>query len=220
MIPKIIHYCWFGYNEKPEFLQSCINTFSKKNPDWEIVEWNNDNIEYNSYVRYCFDKKYWVKISDFIRLKVLHDYGGIYLDTDVEVIKPLDFLLENKAFFSYESKGRINHAISGAEKGHWFLERCVDEFLRTFDGSQWNVAGGPIFITKMLEKYFKIPEYDDNVVKYGDDEVTIYPSRYFFPYYYTEKFDESCITKDTAAIHHWSLTWKVGTKNYEITHNK
>ena len=110
MIPKKIHYCWFGGAEKPAMAHKCIQSWQKFCPDWEIVEWNESNFDLDAipYVRYCYDHKKWAFLSDYVRLAVVRQYGGVYFDTDVELLKPLDDLLGYGAFYSYETEDLVN----------------------------------------------------------------------------------------------------------------
>ena len=100
MIPKVIHYCWFGGNELPEKAKSCIESWKKYCPDYEIIEWNetNTDINMNPYTTMCYEQKKYAFLTDYIRLIVIQEYGGIYMDTDVEIINNLDSLLENEAY--------------------------------------------------------------------------------------------------------------------------
>ena len=99
MIPKKIHYCWFGRGEKSKKIKKCIESWRKYCPDYEIVEWNEDNFDVyqNAYTKYCYDNKKYAFLSDYARLLIVYFEGGIYYDTDVEVIKPINDLLKNKA---------------------------------------------------------------------------------------------------------------------------
>ena len=105
MIPKTIHYCWFGHSEKPELFVKCLNSWKKYCPDYEIKEWNEDNfdIHCSDYVQEAYEAGKWAFVTDYARLWIIYHHGGIYLDTDVEVIKPYDDLLSNKAFFGFET---------------------------------------------------------------------------------------------------------------------
>ena len=105
MIPKIIHYCWFGRGEKSKLAQKCIDSWKKYCPDYEIIEWNEDNfnIEMNGYTRMCYNQKKYAFLSDYVRLLVVEQYGGIYFDLDVELVKSLDDLLKHEAFFGFET---------------------------------------------------------------------------------------------------------------------
>lgn len=109
MIPKKIHYCWFGMGEKPELAKKCIQSWKKYCPDYEIIEWNEDNFDIDQYpyLRWCYDNKKWAFLSDFARLLVVYQNGGIYFDTDVELIKTPDELLGCNAFFGFENDKNI-----------------------------------------------------------------------------------------------------------------
>lgn len=121
MIPKKIHYCWFGRGEKPKLAQKCIASWNKYCPDYEIIEWNEDNfdINYNAYTKFCYENKKWAFLSDYVRLVVVAEHGGIYFDTDVEVVKNFDDLLVFEAFYGFENNKNVNTGEGFAsEKGH------------------------------------------------------------------------------------------------------
>ena len=104
MIPKTIHYCWFGRGEKPRLVKTCIESWKRYCPDYNIVEWNEDNIDINmnAYTHMCYEEHMWAFLSDYVRLYVVAEHGGIYFDTDVEVIRSFDSLLSYQAFFGFE----------------------------------------------------------------------------------------------------------------------
>ena len=106
MIPKKIHYCWFGRGEKPKLAQKCIASWRKCCPDYEIIEWNEDNFDVNrnGYTRYCYANKKWAFLSDYVRLAVVLEHGGIYFDTDVELLKSPVPLMQHEAFFGFENE--------------------------------------------------------------------------------------------------------------------
>lgn len=131
MIPKKIHYCWFGRGKKPKLAQKCIASWKKFMPDYEIIEWNEDNfdMDYNDYVRYCYENKKWAYLSDYVRLVVVCRYGGVYFDTDVEVIAPFDELLKNEAFYAFENDRYIATGLGfGAEKNHITIQKMVEAY--------------------------------------------------------------------------------------------
>ena len=104
-IPKVIHYCWFGGNPLPKAAIKCIKSWKKHCPDYQIIEWNEDNYDISSaplFVRQVFDARKWGFIADYIRLEIIYTHGGIYLDTDVEAIQSFDELLKNSAFWGFE----------------------------------------------------------------------------------------------------------------------
>ena len=109
-IPKIIHYCWFGGKPKPELAQKCLKSWKKHCPDYEILEWNEDNFDVSTaplYVRQAYEQKRWAFVSDYVRLRALTEMGGVYMDTDVEVIRSLDPFLRHKAFAGFEHPERV-----------------------------------------------------------------------------------------------------------------
>ena len=108
-IPKIIHYCWFGGNPFPELAQKCIASWKKFCPDYEIKEWNESNYDVtkNQYMREAFENKQWAFVSDYARLDIIYENGGIYLDTDVELLKPLDDLLILTGFMGFEENKKL-----------------------------------------------------------------------------------------------------------------
>ena len=136
MIPKIIHYCWFGGNLKPELIERCIASWRKYCPEWEIIEWNesNWNVSQYEFAKEAYQAKMWAFVSDVARLDVVFRHGGVYLDTDIELLKPLDGLLNDSAFFSLESGRMINTGLGfGAEKG----AKAVGAMLQYYDGKHF-----------------------------------------------------------------------------------
>ena len=130
-IPKVIHYCWFGKGEMPKIAKKCIKSWEKYCPDYEIICHNEDNFDLsqNRYMREAYEEIKWAFVSDFARLKIIYDNGGIYLDTDVELIKPIDDLLENKGFMGFDEKGIDATGLgNGAEKGN----EIIGEFLKDY----------------------------------------------------------------------------------------
>lgn len=120
MIPKIIHCCWFGGSPKTDLAQRCIASWKRYCPDYEIREWNERNfdLDLNGYCRQAYDSQKWAFVSDVARIWALHRFGGIYMDTDVEVRRPLDPLLENETFAGFESAEYVGTCLLGATAGH------------------------------------------------------------------------------------------------------
>lgn len=132
MIPKVIHYCWFGKSEKSKLSKKCIASWIKHMPEYKIIEWNEDNfdINQNSYCQFCYENRKWAYLSDFVRLKVVSEYGGIYFDTDVEVIRRFDELCEYSAFFGFENDKNVNTGLGfGAEAHHPILDAMIEEYV-------------------------------------------------------------------------------------------
>ena len=119
MIPKIIHYCWFGRNPIPKEAEECINSWKKLMPDYEIVQWNEENydVNKNKFIKEAYSAGKWAFVSDYARLDIIYNNGGIYFDTDVTVFKKFDDLLENDSFWGFEEKNYIATSTIGAKKG-------------------------------------------------------------------------------------------------------
>lgn len=130
MIPKTIHYIWFGYNEKSERAKLCLESWKKYCPDYEIKEWNEHNFDVtiNEWCRKAWENKKWAFASDYARLWILYNYGGIYMDTDVELYKPLDEFLNNEGFTGFEDVNWCACATLGAEKGNPIIKKMIDVY--------------------------------------------------------------------------------------------
>lgn len=207
MIPKVIHYCWFGRGEKPKLFKKCLKSWKKYCPDYEIIEWNEDNFDINSnlYVRQAYENRKFAFVTDYVRLYVIYTYGGIYMDTDVEVTKNLDAFLSEQAFSGFENDTEIPTGIMAGEKG---LSVFAD-LLTYYDNRPFITAEGKmdittnvIIITEMLSKKGFEPNGKYQVV----DGFALYPKDYFCPKDYNG--GEINITQNTAAIHHFDGSWQ------------
>lgn len=217
-IPKIINYCWFGGNEKPEIVKKCINSWKKYCPSYKIVEWNENNfdITINSYVQEAYYKKRYAFVSDFARLWVIYNNGGIYLDTDVELIRNIDELTKYDAFFSSEDNININTGLGfGSKKKNELLKLLMDDydnikFIKE-DGSI-DKTTCTIRNTKIIRKYLK----DEKVVfdkKIVYNNMCFLPKEYFCPLdYETKKMKK---TNNTYAIHWFSGTWMTKIEKFK-----
>lgn len=211
MIPKIIHYCWFGGKPKPKSVLKYIDTWKKHCPDYKILEWNETNYDIckNKYIMGAYKEKKWAFVSDYCRIDVLCQYGGIYLDTDVEVLKNFDELLHLKAFVGMESKILVATCLIASEKNG----DMVKDFLSCYDNQEFdslNPGTNVLRLTSLLkEKYGQVgPEIDD--IKY----VTIFPFEYFVANDYgTGKVKK---TINTYSIHHYTSTWLPWYSRFEM----
>lgn len=164
----------YGHGEKSELIKRCINSWHKYLPDYEIIEWNESNfpMDYNKYVKQAYEQKKYAFVSDVIRLWALYNFGGIYMDTDVEVYKSLDVFLCNKAFTGFENVGFPVCATMGAEKGN----PIIKEFLDYYDNKDFEIKTNTVIMSEILEKH----GIDRNNNDTQDTEhITIYPKDYF-----------------------------------------
>lgn len=206
MIPKRIHYCWFGGNEKPALIQKCINSWKKYLPDYEIIEWNEDtfDVEQNQYVKEAYTNKKYAFVTDYVRLFVMYTYGGIYMDTDVEVVKSLDPFLDNNAFSGFETPQWIPTGIMACEKGFPLFK----EFLDYYSDRRFVMPDGTLdmttnveIMTSIVTKYGYIPNGEFQII----EGFAIYPKDYFCPLDdSTGKLEK---TNNTATIHWFAKSW-------------
>lgn len=206
MIPKKIHYCWFGRAEKPKLAQKCIASWQRLCPEYEIIEWNeeNFNIDYNEYTRYCYHNKKWAFLSDYVRLLVVAQNGGMYFDTDVELLRKPDELLAYDAFYGFENTDHISTGLGfGAKSNHPTLVEMIkeyDEFEPNEDG-KFDFIGCPIINTKcLLEWGATLDGSRQNV-----SGVEILPVEYFNPY--DDPTGRLNATENTISVHWYSKSW-------------
>lgn len=206
-IPKKIHYCWFGGKKIPDFLQTCIQSWRVQCPDYEVIEWNENNYDVNMHLftKQAFEQSKWGFISDVARLDILYEHGGIYLDTDVTLIKNLDNCLYQPGFIGVEKWGNINSGGGcGFIKKHPMVKRMLDyrdKYSFVMDDGSLNIETNGMYETiPFLQAGFK----PNNTLQIIED-VTVYPSYVNHPYDYM-----SCETKKkdaTISIHHFYGGW-------------
>lgn len=212
MIPKIIHYCWFGGKEKPRAVQHCIASWRKFCPDYEIKEWNEQNFDVNMmpYTRDAYQTGKYAFVSDVARFKVLYEEGGVYFDTDVEVIRPIDELVERGAFMGWERPDALGnvHVAPGlglaAPQGSPLYKEVLDGFAKLsyyLEDGQMNPYTMIPLVTDLLKgKGLRVDGTYQNV-----NVITIYPADYLCPMdSLTGKIE---LTENTYAIHHYSMSW-------------
>ena len=207
MIPKVIHYCWFGGAPLPEKERKCLENWKKFCPDYEIIRWDESNYDVSvcPYMQQAYDCKKWGFVPDYARLDIIYRHGGIYLDADVELLKSLDPLLTHAAFMGRESAFRIGPGLGfGAEPGHPFLRKNRDlyqnlPFLR-LDGTM-NLTPSSQYTTELLLAEGLSPE--DRLDEIAG--VTIYPTVFFSPIQYATGLGAP--TEQTYSIHWFSASW-------------
>lgn len=214
MIPKIIHYVWFGGGEKPELLQNCLKSWQKHCPDYEIKEWNESNfdVSVNKFASEALKHKKYGYVADYIRIAVLKKYGGIYLDTDVEIVKPFDDLLSNDFMISFENGAYCETAVLGSVPNHPLL----DKLKQFYEHRSFLIKGKPDLtpntpiITSFLMKYYGLkPKASTqklcDLENKNNPTVTVYNYDYFCPINYTTKKLNK--TQNTYAIHYFDASW-------------
>ncbi|WP_019720325.1 glycosyltransferase family 32 protein [Heyndrickxia coagulans] len=195
-IPKIIHYCWFGKEPKSELIRKCIRSWSVLE-GYKIIEWNesNFNIESNPYVKEAYEKGKFAFVSDYVRLKVLYEFGGIYLDTDVEIKKNFNGFLENRLFMGFMFNCLLGTAVIGTEKKH----PVIFDLLCLYSNMELKaVPNNNTFTEYFINNFseFKL----NNTLQFLDKGVVIYPKEYFERPTYNRKLGYS--------IHHYTASWK------------
>lgn len=206
MIPKVIHYCWFGRGEKPKLAKKCIASWKKYMPDYEIIEWNEDNYDVfsNPYTRFCYENKKWAFLSDYIRLDIVAQYGGVYFDTDVEVLKNIDHLLNCGAFYCFESNDFINTGEGfGAEQGHPSVLAMKQEYhkLECDSEQQYPIIICPQLNTKALMQFGLTLNGESQTL----GNVEILSSDFMNPY--DDLIGKLCLSENTVSIHWYSKSW-------------
>lgn len=212
MIPKKIHYCWFGGKPKPDKVNKMIDSWKKYCPDYEIKEWNETNFDINTnlYCKEAYNLKKWAFVSDVARLYALYNEGGIYMDTDVEVIRTFDDLLNDNGFLGFECTSCISTAVIGTVQNNEFIKVFLDSYNeRNFilsDGN-FDTTTNVYKLTKLLLSY----GLQCNGSKQEIRGFIIYPRDYFTPYDYIN--GKLSLTENTFSIHWFSQTW-IGRKNW------
>lgn len=212
MIPKVIHYIWLGGKPKPNLANICINSWKKELPDYEIKEWNETTLcldqiaAENLFFAECYKRKLWAYMADYLRLKILYGEGGIYFDTDIQVLKKFDPLLDNECFVGYEANNYIGTGVIACEKH----SSTIKAFLDFYNDEIWNC------------KLFTIPQIITEVVqKHPDFNIMIYPQYYFAPYNPYVGYHDGDIKAETYCIHWYNASWtdNFGVRNFlEVKH--
>ncbi|MGE4578573.1 MAG: glycosyltransferase [Desulfuromonadales bacterium] len=204
MIPKKIHYCWFGCGPLPKLVRKCIQTWEERLPEYEFNLWNEENSPMDiPYVKAAYKNKKFAFVSDYVRCWAIYNNGGIYLDTDMYVLKNFDNLLNNHVFFGYEKENQniISAGIIGCEKKSLFVRKIIDRYenMEFSVDELWEITI-PKIITDEYEKFS------------SKESISIFPYDYFYPYplFNRDKQFQSFIdykTQNTYAIHLWNQSW-------------
>jgi len=214
MIPKKIHYCWFGGHPLNELGEKCLRSWKKYFPDYEIIEWNENNFDFQGcqYAKEAYEAKKWAFVSDYVRFVILYEQGGVYFDTDVEVIKSFDDILKNGGFMGCENKViQFGDTLSVApglglavEAGNPIIKELIDNY----HSSTFKKEDGSLDLTTIVERTTNVLKtyglQDKNEIQ-TIEGITIYPVDYFCP------IDMSTyrliVTENTRSIHHYAASW-------------
>ena len=213
MIPKKIHYFWIGGNPKPESVLYCIDSWKKYCPDYEIIEWNETNYDFtkNEYMRQAYEAKKWGFAPDYARLDIIYRYGGLYFDTDVELIKNPDHLLNNTAFFGFDRASDVtrNNVNCGEGFGAEAFQPILRKMMAHYDNKSFMKPDGtldmtpsPYYTTLCLKE---IGLRNENVDQKLNDDVMVYASDVLCPKSYCAS--KLHLTERTVSIHHFDATW-------------
>ena len=222
-IPKIIHYCWIGTKEKPESVQYCIESWRKFCPDYEIIEWNERNYDFtkNEYMKEAYEAKKWGFATDYARLDIIYNYGGIYLDTDVEIIKSFDDLLDEEAFIGFEDGGENLFINSGQGFGAIPYNNIIGKMKDFYeeihfcnDDGSLNMTPSPKYTTEVLcqnglKKENKTQKLD-NIIIYNKE--VLCPKNF--------NTGNIKITQNTHSIHHFTASWMDELTRNSIEHQR
>lgn len=195
MIPKVIHYCWFGNNEKSDAIIDCIESWKKTCPDFEIKEWNEVNFPFETFpfASRMYDEKKWAFVADYARLHVLESEGGFYLDTDMLLVQSLSPLTQNSCVLGEEKVGTISAGMIGAEAHHPFIKTCRD------------------FYDTNVNELITIPRVlSERYAAYADKEsLVVYPPQAFYPFdsEHIKEYRGQDLGPDVIGIHLWHYSW-------------
>lgn len=221
MIPKKIHYCWLSGDPYPALIENCIASWKKYLPDYEIVLWDYSKIQYilNPWLIECIENKKYAFAADYIRLYALYEEGGIYLDSDVEVLKSFDDLLTQISFIGTEMSGDLEPAVIGSVCKMEWLSRCLSYYSgRSFVMNNGNFDTKPLpsIIGEILAAEYKL-EYNINLVSHNPGiSLVVYPASYFSPKsIYSSKVN---ISDESYSVHHFDGSWVKKDVVYYLKH--
>ena len=205
-IPKIIHLVWFGKKEYPELVKKCLKSWDDYLPDYEIKIWNENSFDVGvcPFVKEAYNSQKWAFVSDYVRLWALYNYGGIYMDTDVEVVRPLDAFLEHDAFSGFEAKDSIPTGIIGAAQNNEVIKMLLDYYTDKHfvnDDGSLNQISNVTIITEILSSHGLVLNGKfQNIAGFA-----LYPQIVFCPNNFLRIFNIT--SRQTYTIHHFTGSW-------------
>lgn len=205
---KKIHYCWFGGKPLPKSVKDCIKTWKKFLPDYEIKEWNESNFDINSFpfVKEAYESKKWAFVSDYVRIYALYKEGGLYLDTDMKILKDPSDIFNKDMILGFEDSGYVGTAmIYVQEAKNKYIKEIMEYYnkIKHFNPEIMYNFANPVIITKTLQKYDSV--LINNNITVVDGNVYVYPREYFYPLNYN--YSEKVYTQNTYMVHLFKATW-------------
>lgn len=218
---KYIHYCWFGGKPLPKLAKKCIKSWKKYLPDYEIIEWNESNVDLEEcpFIKEAYENKKWAFVADYARTKAIYEMGGIYFDTDMLLKKQIDFLLEEETFLGLEDSFMVNAAVWGAkEKKSYFSKRMLDFYKSQnhFNLNNLFSVSIPRIMTKILNE--EGLDYTSNEIQHLKHDITIYPREYFYPLSFN--FKDNKFTDNTCMVHYFDASWFSKKEKFRVKLNR
>lgn len=214
MIPKVIHYCWFGHKPLPKLALKCIESWKKYLPDYEIKEWNESNFDINivQYTKEAYATKKYAFVSDYARFWILYKYGGLYFDTDVEVIRPIDDIIAKGSFMGHENELTVNPGLGlSAVPGLSFYKEILDLYATLNFVNKTGALNLTTVVEYTTRKLLKYGLNDENKIQEVAN-IYIYPIDYFNPI--SVQDGKLRITDNTRTIHHYAQSWQSPLRKY------
>ena len=208
MIPKTIHYCWFGRGKFSPEIEMCMASWRKYCPDYGIKEWNEDNSPMDiPWIRDAYKHQKYAFVADYMRFYVLYHEGGVYMDTDMLLVRPIDSFLLDGLFLGREDEYNASLGIIGSEKGSAFCKMCLDYY----DNTRFDIVSPPIITRFITPRLFQYGFTEEDTTQYLTNGLTVYKSSYFYPIHYSQEFALEEVMQyvkvDTCGVHLWNKSW-------------
>ena len=218
---KYIHYCWFGGKPLPKLAKKCIESWKKYLPDYEIIEWNESNVDLEEcpFIKEAYENKKWAFVADYARTKAIYEMGGIYFDTDMLITKPIDFLLNDETFLGLEDSFMVNAAVWGTNKPKTYFSKKMLDFYQSqkhFDLNNIFSISIPRIITKFLNE--EGLDHTSNEIQHLKHGITVYPREYFYPLSFN--FKDNVFTDNTCMIHYFDASWFSKKEKFRVKLNR
>ena len=221
MNSKYIHYCWFGGKPLSKLTRKCIKSWEKYLPDYKIIRWDESNVNFEEcpFLKEAYENKKWAFVADYVRTKAIYNMGGIYFDTDMMVIKPIDFLLKEETFLGIEDSYMVNSAVWGTTKPKTFFSKKMLDFYQSqehFDKNNLFKMSIPRIMTRILNENGL--DHTSNGIQHLNHNITIYPREYFYPLSFD--FNDNLFIKKTCMVHYFDASWFGKKEKFKVILNR